>query len=96
MLTPIPTRVDDPKDAVLWSVYHKLQTIDENAGSRMNFASSIAYNNHVGCSDSLFEFELEQIRAILKIEKPKEDVNESDTTSRSFEEPTTAQMMRDL
>lgn len=95
MLTPIPTRVDDPKDAVLWSVYDKLQKIDENAGSRINFATTIAYNSHIGLNDPMFKFELDQMRNILKIPEPKPDVNESDTKSRGFEEPDLATTLRD-
>ena len=92
MLTPIPTRVDDPKDAVLWSVYNKLQQIDENQGTRINFATSIAYNTHVGLSDPVFKFELDPLRQVLNIPVPKTD--EPKLKTRNCDELVTEAIMR--
>jgi hypothetical protein len=95
MLTPIPTRVDDPKDAVLWSVYSRLQEIDENQGTRLNFATTIAFNSHTGLNDKVFKFELDQLRQILGIVEPKQDDDAPVDKIREFEEATTATTMRD-
>jgi hypothetical protein len=72
MTTPIPDRVDDPKDAVLWAVYSKLQDIDDNPSSRIAFASSIAINQHFSTDHPVFDHELGLLREILHIEVPKE------------------------
>ena len=98
MLTPIPERVNDPKDAVLWAVYDCLQRIDENTSSRTAFASGIAINQHFATDHAVFEHELGLLREILKIPVPKEEQRPEPETKR--EELSTAEtddrLFRDL
>ena len=96
-LTPIPEKVTDPKDAVLWSVYDSLQRIDEDNGSRMAHATTIAMNSHYNSDRPIFEFELSQIRDILKIPKPVEEKTVTvQTTSSSTNEVSQDITMREL
>ena len=94
MLTPIPDKVPDPKDAVLWAVFSKLQCIDENPAARAAFCIPAAINYQVGNSQPLFEFELEQLRAILKIPASAPEV-EVNTAPRSLEGVSADVAMRD-
>jgi hypothetical protein len=95
MTTPIPQRVDDPKDAVLWAILNKLETIDENAGSRIAFATGIFYNAQFMLDKELFDNELEQIRGLLKIQKPVNvPDNEIPEASRNFKAVETDVTMR--
>ena len=74
MLTPVPPTCPDKKDAVLWSLFDRLQKIDENEGSRIAFATNIAYNAHAGMNGPMFSNELALIRDVLNIPVPKEEV----------------------
>ena len=67
MLTPVPNQVADPKDAVLWSLFDRLQKIDEHPSARMAFAVSIAYASQNGGSSPVFKDELDMLRDILKL-----------------------------
>ena len=83
MLQPVPAQVPDPKDAVLWSLFDRLQKIDENQGSRIAFATAIAYNQHFGIDTPAFQSELNQLREILKIPIPEAQELKEAVTSRS-------------
>ena len=73
-MTPIPDRVADPKDAVLWAVLNKLETIDENQSTRIAFATSILYNCQFGLDKPIFSNELEQVRKLLGLPEPEAEV----------------------
>lgn len=96
-LTPIPQRVDDPKDAVLWAILARLESIDETTGSRVGFGGSLVYNAHMSLDRPAFSDELEQIRAVLKIQAPVEVERPvtGDGTSRSTEAATMETTLRD-
>lgn len=83
MLTPVPTRVDDKKDAVLWSVFDKLQKIDENQGTRIAFAQNIAITMHMQLQASVFADELKMLREVLNIPEPKEEIAAKEEVVRS-------------
>ena len=83
MLTPVPTRVADKKDAVLWSIFDKLQKIDENQGTRLSFAQNIGINMHLGAPTPVFSDELKMLREILGLPETKEEIEEQKETVRS-------------
>lgn len=87
MLTTVPTRVDDPKDAVLWSIFDCLQKIDENATSRVSFGTSILYNIHTMNDTPVFADELKQLREILHIPEPVQEAVALVSQSRPCNEP---------
>ena len=90
-LTQIPARVDDPKDAVLWAILHKLQTIDESTSSRLAFGMSMVYNVQMSLDRPIFEDELKQIYDILKIAPPIDDPASVESAEpRIFEEEASA------
>jgi hypothetical protein len=97
MLTKIPDRVDDSILAIVWAVYDKLQQIDETPSSRLSFASSIMYNIQTSTDHAVFENELDQLRELLKIEKPKEAELVEDPTTRVIDENTNSSInMEDI
>jgi hypothetical protein len=73
MLTPLPSKIEDPKDIVLWALFDRLQRIDENPTTRLGFATQIAYSNHTGLNHPVFAEELGAIRQLLNIPVLKEE-----------------------
>lgn len=95
-LTKIPEKADDPKDAVLWSILHRLESIDETTGSRVGFGGNLVYSAHMSLDRPVFSDELAQIYAVLKIQPPKEEERTStDQTSRTSEDTTMETTLRD-
>ena len=86
MIINVPNRVDDPKDAVLWSIFDKLQKIDDEPSTRIAFATGILYNAQFGMTAALFDDELKQLREILKIPEPviSPEAEPQPTTRESF------------
>ena len=66
-MTPIPDRVDDPKNAVLYSVLNSMEQIDANTSSRMNYAQSILFRISANLDEPCFSEEIRQIKDILGI-----------------------------
>jgi hypothetical protein len=94
-ITPIPERVADPKDAVLWAIFDTLQRIDENQSSRLSFATKIFFNAQLGMAQTpLFEHEINQLRQILNIPVPKPEATEP--VSRADEELKDVETMREI
>jgi len=77
MITPVPTQVADPKDAVMWSVLNALEQIDNNTSSRGTFAQSILFNIATQLDGPIFKEEIRQLREQLGVkEAPPEPVIE--------------------
>lgn len=95
MIISVPTRVDDKKDAVLWSLFDRLQKIDDTPGSRLAFASGVIFASQVGYGIPLFSSELDQLREVLNIPKPVEEAIEVAPVEVRHEEADPALTMRD-
>jgi len=67
MITPVPARVDDKKDAVMWSVLNALEQIDEGPSSRSMFAQNILFNLSSSLDGPVFKEEIAQLREILGV-----------------------------
>lgn len=73
MMTPIPSRVDDPKDAVLWSVLNSLEQVDQSPSSRLAFAQNIMFKIHASLDGPAFYEEIRQIKDILGVKTVEEE-----------------------
>ena len=69
MITPVPARVDDKKDAVLWSVLNALEQIDNTPSSRGTFAQSILFNLAANLDGPCFREEVRQMKEVLGIKE---------------------------
>ena len=74
MMTPIPARVDDKKDAVLWSVLNALEQIDSSPNSRAIWAQSILFNLSASLDGPAFKEEIQQIKEVLGVKDPEPEV----------------------
>jgi hypothetical protein len=93
-ISPLPALVSDPKDAILWAVLNQLENIDDTTGTRMAFATSVAYNIHLGLDRPIFEDIIREIRTVLKVPEPVISEVEEPGTMRA--DITEFDTMRDL
>ena len=68
MITPVPQRVNNSKDAILWSILNTLEQIDDNPQSRAQFGYQIAGDPSIPA----FNTEIALIREELGVKHTEE------------------------
>ena len=98
MITPVPARVDNSKDAAMWSVLNALEQIDNNTTSRASFAQSILFNIATQLDGPVFKEEIRQLREQLgvKIEEAAPSCSTPENTVSEDRVPREELVLRDL